>query len=109
MKKLLSVLMVLVLIFSACSKPEEPISEQPENGEPSETEEENKFSIEDIDTSEYDEVKDLGFLPKRKIFFPVELIRKIMIKLKNMKALLFFPIKPTKPVQKPFFQALTAE
>ena len=63
MKKLLSVLMVLVLIFSACSKPEEPISEQPpENGEPSETEEENKFSIEDIDTSEYDEVKDLGFM-----------------------------------------------
>ena len=34
MKKLLSVLMVLVLIFSACSKPEEPISEQPETNEP---------------------------------------------------------------------------
>ena len=62
MKKLLSVLMVLVLIFSACSKPEEPIVQPPENGEPSETEEENKFSIEDIDTSEYDEVKDLGFM-----------------------------------------------
>ena len=60
MKKLLSVLMVLVLIFSACSKPEEPISEQPENGEPSE--EEKEFSIEDIDTSAYDEVKDYGFM-----------------------------------------------
>ena len=36
MKKLLSVLMVLVLILSACSHPEEPIVEPPENGEPSE-------------------------------------------------------------------------
>ncbi len=65
MKKLLSVLMVLILILSACSKPEEPIVEPPESGEPSEnisSESEKEFSIEDIDTSAYDEVKDLGFM-----------------------------------------------
>ena len=65
MKKLLSVLMVLVLILSACSNPEEPIVELPESGEPSEdvsSEPEKEFSIDDMDTSEYDEVKDYGFM-----------------------------------------------
>ena len=65
MKKLLSVLMVLVFILSACSKPEEPIVEPPESGEPSEdasSEPEKEFSIDDIDTSVYDEVKDYGFM-----------------------------------------------
>ena len=65
MKKLLSVLMVLVLILSACSNPEEPIVEPPESGEPSEdvsSEPEKEFSIDDMDTSEYDEVKDYGFM-----------------------------------------------
>ena len=65
MKKFLIMFMVLILLFSACSKPEEPIAEPPESGEPSEeilSEPEKEFSIDDIDTSEYDEVKDYGFM-----------------------------------------------
>lgn len=70
MKKLLSVLTVLVLVLSACSNPEEPVSKQPEINEPASegpsepvsSETENEFSIEDIDTSIYDEVKNLGFM-----------------------------------------------
>ena len=68
MKKLLFMLMVLILIISACSKPEEPISKQPEINEPGSNgpsepvSSEDEFSIEDIDASAYDKVEDLGFM-----------------------------------------------
>lgn len=63
MKKLLFMLMVLILLFSACSRPEEPISEEPES-EPSESlssEEENPLPG-GINPDDYDEVEDYGFM-----------------------------------------------
>lgn len=60
MKKLLSVLMVLILLFAACSKPEEPISEPPESGKLSEevsSEEENLLPG-GINPEDYDNVED---------------------------------------------------
>lgn len=63
MKKLMFALMVLILLFSACSRPEEPISEEPES-EPSESlssEEENLLPG-GINPDDYDEVEDYGFM-----------------------------------------------
>ncbi len=65
MKKLLSVLMVLVLLFAACSKPEEPISEQPETNEPGSNGPSKPISSEEenllpggINPKDYDEVEE---------------------------------------------------
>ncbi|MBQ6877670.1 MAG: hypothetical protein IJO22_04625 [Oscillospiraceae bacterium] len=57
MKKLLSVIMVLILLFAACSKPEEPFAEQPENGK-----KESKLLPGGINPYDYDKVEDYGFM-----------------------------------------------
>ncbi len=62
MKKLSAVLMVLILIFTACSKPEEPFTEQPEATEPgpdgaSEEETDENLLPGGINPADYDEVE----------------------------------------------------